>query len=580
LSATADAAAVAGRHLPPQPREASTGRDRRRGRSRVLRTLEILWRLLPFVGAFLRDRRRWILFGRPRLLPVEAHRSRAIRIVDQVAMLGPTFIKLVQVFSSRADIIPEPYLSELARLQDAVAPVPFERIQAVIREELGEATTRLLEGIDPRPIAAASLGQVHRARVDGQDVAIKVIRPGVEQLVELDLDISFRLLFLLNILFPNHHVRALTTAVREFDRRIHEELDLRQEARNTENFRERFAGNVGVRAPRVLESFTRHRILVTEYVSGTKIDRLHAAFEDGQLSFPDLIDRLSEVYLRMMLIDGTLHADPHPGNILVQDDGTLVFLDFGMVIQVERGTREKLFRLGLAAARDAVDGIINVMYELGMIDPEISRSEIRDAAVRIMAILEQARQLSHRRVHEMVQEIFDTFYTWPLILPEELVYFFRALVLLEGIGFRYDPDFNGLEVAKGVIQRMRSELLQATRKEPREMARTLLEDAEHTLRALHDLIRRTEREELRLRAHPRDVQNLERFVSLMVRRLLLGILAAVLAISSSLFFVATQSWIILVLGNAVAIFLFLVVIVIPKHLLENPLRYARGVRRA
>jgi predicted unusual protein kinase regulating ubiquinone biosynthesis (AarF/ABC1/UbiB family) len=102
-----------------------------------------------------------------------------------------------------------------------------------------------------------------------------------------------------------------------------------------------------------------------------------------------MIDTLSEVYLRMMLVDGTLHADPHPGNILVQDDGTVVFLDFGMVVQVERGTREKLFRLGLAAARDDVDGIINVMYELGMIDPEISRSEVRDAAVRIMAILER-----------------------------------------------------------------------------------------------------------------------------------------------------------------------------------------------
>jgi predicted unusual protein kinase regulating ubiquinone biosynthesis (AarF/ABC1/UbiB family) len=179
----------------------------------------------------------------------------------------------------------------------------------------------------------------------------------------------------------------------------------------------------------------------------------------------------------------------------------------------------------------------------------------------------------------MVQEIFETFYTWPLILPEELVYFFRALVLLEGIGFRYDPDFNGLDVAKGVIQRTRGELLQAVRKEPRTVARSLVEDAEHTIRALHDLIRRTEREELRLRAHPRDVQHLERFVGLMVRRLLLGIFATGTAISASLFFVATRSWIVLVAGNLFALLLFLLVIVIPKHLLENPLRHARAVRR-
>jgi predicted unusual protein kinase regulating ubiquinone biosynthesis (AarF/ABC1/UbiB family) len=531
------------------------------------------------VGAFLRDRRRWILFGRRRELPLEVHRARALRIVASITRLGPTFIKLVQVFSSRADIIPEPYLTELARLQDAVEPVSFEQIEAVILEETGQPVHQLFDHFEREPIAAASLGQVHRASVAGEAVAIKVIRPGVEDLVALDLEVSFRLLFLLNILFPNHHVRALTSAVREFDRRIHEELDLRQEARNTEEFRQRFAGDPRVRAPRVLEQFTRRRVLVTEFVHGTKVDRLHEQFAAGELSFDRIIETLSEVYLRMMLVDGTLHADPHPGNILVQDDGTVVFLDFGMVVQVERGTREKLFRLGLAAARDDVDGIINVMYELGMIDPEISRAEIRDAAVRIMSILEQARTLSHRRVQEMVAEIFDTFYTWPLILPEELVYFFRALVLLEGIGFRYEADFNGLEVAKGVIHRTRGELLQAVRKEPRTVARNLLEDAEHTLRALHDLIRRTEREELRLRSHPRDVQNMERFVGLMVRRLLLGIFAAVMAVSSTLVFVATGSWIVLLAGNFISMFLFLVVIVIPKHLLENPLRHARGVRR-
>jgi predicted unusual protein kinase regulating ubiquinone biosynthesis (AarF/ABC1/UbiB family) len=564
---------------PPPPGSAAVPRQRWGARSRTLRTWEILRRLMPFVIAFLRERRRWILFGSRRTLPLEVHRVRARRIVDAITRLGPTFIKLVQVFSSRSDIIPEPYISELSRLQDAVAPVPFELIEAVLVEELGQPVDRLFDSIEREPIAAASLGQVHRARCNGEEVAVKVIRPGVESLVELDLEVSFRILFVLNILFPNHHVRALTSGVREFDRRIHEELDLRQEARNTESFRHRFAEDGRVRAPRVVEQFTRRRVLVTEFIRGTKIDRLHEQFASGALSFQHTLETLSEIYVRMMLVDGTLHADPHPGNILVEEDGTIVFLDFGMVVQVERGTREKLFRLGLAASRDDVDGIINVMYELGMIDPEISRSEIRDAAVRIIGILEQVRELSQRRVQEMVQEIFDTFYIWPLILPQELVYFFRALVLLEGIGFRYERDFNGIELAKGVIRRSSGELLGALHQQPRRVAQTVLEEAEHTLRALHDLIRRTEREELRLRAHPRDVQNLERFVQLMVRRLLLGVFAAVMAISSTLIFVATRSWIVLIAGNMAAIFLFLLVIVIPKHLLENPLRHARGARR-
>ena len=152
----------------------------------------------------------------------------------------------------------------------------------------------------------------------------------------------------------------------------------------------------------------------------------------------------------------------------MQDDGTIVFLDFGMVVQVERATRDRILRMALAAAREDVDGIINGMYELGMIDPEISRAEIRDAALQIMEILQRARELEQRRVQEMVQEILDTFYTWPLVLPEELVYFFRAAALLEGIGFRYDPHFNGLEAVKPVVERMRGEILAGTGRAPRD----------------------------------------------------------------------------------------------------------------
>jgi predicted unusual protein kinase regulating ubiquinone biosynthesis (AarF/ABC1/UbiB family) len=180
----------------------------------------------------------------------------------------------------------------------------------------------------------------------------------------------------------------------------------------------------------------------------------------------------------------------------------------------------------------------------------------------------------------MVQEILDAFYTWPLILPEELVYFFRAAALLEGIGFRYDPHFNGMGSLQPVIARMRGELLQATMKEPREVARDLIGTAEYSLRAVYDIVRRVEREELRLRAHPRDVLHYERVAGALARRILLGLFAAVMAVVATLVFVATRSWVVLVLGNGVAVFIFLLVLVIPRHLLDNPLRAARGVRRS
>ena len=179
----------------------------------------------------------------------------------------------------------------------------------------------------------------------------------------------------------------------------------------------------------------------------------------------------------------------------------------------------------------------------------------------------------------MVQEILDTFYTWPLILPQELVYFFRATALLEGIGIRYDPHFTGLDAVKPVIGRLSGEIMAASGRTPRETARGMIDQAEHTVRALYDLVGRAEREELRLRAHPRDVLHLERFIGLMVRRILLGLAAAVMAMVSTLFFVATGSWPVLLTGNAVALFLFLLVLLVPGYLLENPWRRVRDVRR-
>jgi predicted unusual protein kinase regulating ubiquinone biosynthesis (AarF/ABC1/UbiB family) len=280
----------------------------------------------------------------------------------------------------------------------------------------------------------------------------------------------------------------------------------------------------------------------------------------------------------MMLIDGFLHADPHAGNILVQKDGTIVFLDWGMVVQLTRSVRESILRSALAAGREDLDGMINGMYELGMIDPEISRAQIRDAAVEILGIVERVRELGMRRAQELVQEIMDTFYTWPLILPRELVYFFRATVLLEGIGFRYDPAFNGLEMVRPVVRRMRPELLAATIREPREIARGMMEEIRTGFAAVRDVLGRAEREEFRVRIHPRDLLQGQRFVQLQVRRILLSVFALTVGLISSISFIALRNLWVLGAGLAVSFFMFLIVLLLPTHLLENPLRHARGLR--
>lgn len=538
----------------------------------------ILVRLSPFVLAFLRDRRRWLFFGKSLSRSPAVHARRAKRLTATIAALGPTFIKLAQVFSARADVLPEPYLSSISRLQDDVPPDPFDEIDRVIVNDLGHHAAELFAEFAREPVAAASLGQVHRAMLDDKPVAVKVLRPGVEELVAIDLDISFRILYVLNVLSPNHHVRALTNVIREFSVRVREEMDFREEAAHIALFHSRFSNDSRVRAPHVHEQFTRRRVLVMDWVPGEKVDRLAPRFASGDLDFRRVMETLTEVYLRMMLVDGFLHADPHPGNILVQADGTLVFLDWGMVVQVSRTTREAILRVALAAGRDDLDGMINGMYELGMIDPNISRAEIREAAVEILGIVDRVKELGMRRAQEMVQEIMDTFYTWPVMMPRELVYFFRAAVLLEGIGFRYDSAFNGLDIARPVILRMKTELLQATLREPKEIARSVIDEIRTGFGAIRDVLGRAEREEFRVRLHPRDLLQSQRFLQLQVRRILLSIFALTVALIAAITFIALRVWWLLVGGLLVSVVMFVVVLFLPTHLLENPLRHARGIR--
>jgi predicted unusual protein kinase regulating ubiquinone biosynthesis (AarF/ABC1/UbiB family) len=528
-----------------------------------MRALVVFLRLVPFVLAFVWDRRRFLVVGRPRRPNEARHRRRAERLTRTLAELGPTFIKLAQVFGARADILPEPYLGAIGTLTDQVPPLPDGVAESVVRAELGDEVGRLFERFDREPLAAASLGQVHRASYQGREVVVKVLRPGVDDLVRSDLDVSFRILFLLNLLFPNHHTRAITAIVSEFSRRISGELDFREEARHAATLRRNFADVASVVVPEVVSELTRRRVLVLEYMEGTRIDRLHERLASGELRLDALMTILVELYLKMMLEDGVFHADPHAGNLLVDPAGRIVLLDFGMVLEVERETRRRLVQTVLAAARQDVDGVINGFYELGILDPDVDRGTVRDAAQSLMAI-GLRDDVSPRQIQRLVEQVLHTFYEWPLMLPSNLVYFGRAAVLVEGIGLRYDPEFNGIAVARPVLARSAARLVQGVLQEdPRARITDWTQEALSALRTL------------RVRWHPRDTLELQRFLAQQVRRALLAFFAFTVALITSVLYLATRRLAILVPGLLIAFGMFLVIFLLPAHLFQNPLRFRR-----
>jgi predicted unusual protein kinase regulating ubiquinone biosynthesis (AarF/ABC1/UbiB family) len=540
-----------------------------------MRAVHVFFRLLPFLIAFLRDRRRFLLFGSPLPYNADRHRRRAERLTRTLADLGPTFIKLAQVFGARADILPEPYLGAIGTLADQVPPLATGVAEQLVAAELGEPVSVLFERFHPEPLAAASLGQVHRAKFRGRDVVVKVLRPGVDEVVQRDLDISFRLLFVLNLLFPTHHTRAIAAIVSEFAKRIWGELDFREEARNAETLRRNFAGDSRIVVPEVVGELTRRRVLVLEYVEGTRIDRLHERIAQGSIVLNDLLALVAEVYIKMMLEDGFFHADPHAGNLLVDAEGRLVLLDFGMVLQVGRETRARMVRTVLAAVRQDVDGVINGFYELGILDPDVDRGTVRDAAQHLMGVALRD-DVSPRQMQRIVEDVLRTFYEWPLMLPPDLVYFGRAAVLVEGIGLRYDPDFNVIATARPVVARAAGRLMQGLLgSDGRAKVADWGLEAAAVVRSLRDLLRRVEREELRVRWHPRDTVELHRFLAQQVRRGLLALFAVAIGVITSILYVASGRLELLVLGLALSVGLFAVVFILPSHLFQNPLRFRR-----
>lgn len=422
-----------------------------------MHTLRIILALGPFVVSIFRDQRRWIWFGLPLVRSRDFHARRAQALVARIAKLGPTFVKLAQVFAARADLIPEPYLSQLGTLTDRVPPVPWSEIDRELREAYGDAPDKVFTAIDQTPIAAASLGQVHRATWRGRDVAVKVLRPRVEDTVERDLLSARAITAWAARRWPVPHVLGFQSLVEEFAARIAEETDFRLEAEYATEVRANFRSNPRVVIPEVMHEMTRRRVIVLEFIEGTRVDRL----QGGSVDARSLAGMVMEVYVQMMLVDGLFHADPHAGNLLLTANGRLVLLDFGMMVRVPTELRLSLIRTVFAAIRRDADAVAEGFNALGLVAPGADPAEIKRLATILVELSSQRTTTAQRLETMLADKVMASLYDFPVILPRDLVYFARTAALIEGIGTRYDPYFNAIQVGTPLVMRMRSRILRS-----------------------------------------------------------------------------------------------------------------------
>jgi ubiquinone biosynthesis protein len=383
--------------------------------------------------------------GRPAEEELPSERGRRLR--EMLDELGPTFVKFGQLLSMRPDVLPPDIIAELRGLQDDVSPFPYEQVEEMMIAELGQPVERLFRDFDPVPMAAASIGQVHRATLpNGREVAVKVQRPGAPRQIEADLNLMYQAARI-----AKERVRALDfidahALVDEFARSIRQELDYRGEARNAETVRKNFAGHPHVRIPRVYWTYTRSRVLTLEYMEGTQLADIDMLGWTPEQRYR-LAEVLTEAWMTMIFRHGFFHGDPHPANVLVFAPDRIGLVDFGLAGRLTDEDVSKATGLFIDVANENIEALPKRLAELGVRYPK-DREEEFTAELRELFYRYYGATLAEIDPQQVIREVFATIYRMNLRLPTRFVLLDKAIATLGSVTTELSPDFNVFEVAK------------------------------------------------------------------------------------------------------------------------------------
>lgn len=454
-----------------------------------------------------------------------ADQSRDVRIRLALEALGPTFIKLGQIMSTRPDVVGVELASELEKLQASVAADPFDKVSTTIAEDLGQPLSELFAEFSEEPIASASIGQVHRARLpSGEEVAVKVQHQEIQQIVDVDLDIFMGLAQLAERI-PELESYRPTTMAAEFQRTLRRELDFTRERRHIEQFHEAFSDQPEIAIPTVYPDLCSDRVLVMQWMDGVSL----ASTEAVKAMDIDLgkVTRIgAEMYLEMIFQHGLYHADPHPGNLLLMPDGALGLIDFGMVIRIDSGLREDFEDLLLSIVEQDAERLVAVVTRVAAVPSNLDESGLSlDLSDFVSHYANQS--VDHFELTEALMEMFDIMRRYEIVLPSQIALILKLLVMLEGTSKRLQPDFSLMEVLEPYKQTIIANRMSPKRqlRKARRMAYEMQQLAEVLPRRIRDILQQVQSGKF-------DVHLDHRGLEPSVNRLVLGLLTSALFLGS------------------------------------------------
>lgn len=388
--------------------------------------------------------------------------SQAARVRLLLEELGPTFLKLGQILSTRPDLLPLAYLQELSKLQDEVTPFAFSEVETILSEEFKRPLSEVFSSFEETPFAAASIGQVHKARLlDGELVAVKVQRPGVKRMIEVDLEIMTHLAGLMERHLEGFDIQRPTRIVQEFARALEKELDYTLEAANMERFARQFENEPGLHVPRVHREATTSRALTMELINGVKASDLERLDGDG-IDKVELAQRLLTLIMQQIFVHGFFHADPHPGNIFILPDGVVCYIDFGMMGRLGPELRDRFADLVMSIALRNERTATQALLKLAVSEAEPDVGALESDVLEFMELY-CYRPLKDVQLGDLLRRLVELTRTHQLRIHQNLYLMIKALGAVEGLGRLLDPDLNVIEQAEPFIKQIQKNRLRPSR---------------------------------------------------------------------------------------------------------------------